>query len=270
MLPLGAGALSGHAFGIDRHLLAQELGFDGVTENSIDAVSDRDFILEFLGAASILLIHLSRLAEDLIIWSSAEFGFVEIDEAFATGSSIMPQKKNPDSLELVRGKTGRVIGNLVSLLAVMKGLPSSYNRDLQEDKEPLFDTIDTLEGALRVMRGVVKTLEIRPERMRAALDDYILATDLADYLLKKGIPFRESHSIVGEVVKHSLEEGIPLSDLPIEDFKHFSECFDEDVRGVFDFRESVERRDSYGGTSTRAVREQIERAKMLLESKEAK
>ena len=264
ILPLGAGALAGHALGIDRQFLAQQLGFARLAENSMDAVSDRDHIIEFLAWAALLQVHLSRLAEDLIIWSSAEFGFVELDDAYATGSSLMPQKKNPDSLELLRGKAGRLIGHLVALLTAVKGLPSTYNKDLQEDKEPLFDAIDTLELALPVAAGVIATLKVHPQRMAEALDDGILATDLADYLVRRGVPFRRSHHLVGQVVRRALERGVPLRELPLDEFREVAEEFGEDVYQIFDFRHSVEARDSYGGTATQVVRQQLARARERL------
>ena len=264
VLPLGAGALAGHALGIDRHFLAAELGFRAICENSLDAVSDRDFVVEFLFWAALLQTHLSRLAEDLIIWSSAEFGFVELDDAYATGSSLMPQKKNPDSLELLRGKVGRMVGHLVALLITLKGLPSTYNKDLQEDKEPLFDALDTLKLALPVAAGVVRTLKVNAEAMAAALDDAMLATDLADYLVRHGVPFRQSHELVGRAVRRAEALGLPLSELPLAEFQAISETFDSDLYAVFDHRRSVEARDSYGGTATVAVRQQIEQARAVL------
>jgi argininosuccinate lyase len=263
-LPLGAGALAGHALGIDRQFLAQQLDFAHLAENSMDAVSDRDHIIEFLAWAALLQVHLSRLAEDLITWSSAEFGFVELDDAYATGSSLMPQKKNPDSLELLRGKAGRLTGHLVALLTTVKGLPSTYNKDLQEDKEPLFDAIDTLELALPVAAGVIATLKVHPQRMAEALDDGMLATDLADYLVQRGVPFRRSHRLVGQVVRRALERGVPLWELPLDEFREVADEFGEDVYQVFDFRRSVEARDSYGGTATQAVRQQLARARERL------
>jgi argininosuccinate lyase len=264
VLPLGAGALAGHALGIDRQFLAAELGFRAVCENSMDAVSDRDFVAEFLFWAALLQTHLSRLAEDLIIWSSAEFGFVELDDAYATGSSLMPQKKNPDSLELLRGKVGRMVGYLVVLLTTLKGLPSTYNKDLQEDKEPLFDALDTLKLALPVAAGVVRTLKVNAEAMAAALDDAMLATDLADYLVRHDVPFRQSHELVGRAVRRAEALGLPLRELPLAEFQAISEAFDPDLYAVFDHRRSVEARDSYGGTATAAVRQQIERARAIL------
>jgi argininosuccinate lyase len=264
ILPLGSGALAGHALGIDRQFLAQQLGFTRLAENSMDAVSDRDHIIEFLAWAALLQVHLSRLAEDLITWSSAEFSFVELDDAYATGSSLMPQKKNPDSLELLRGKAGRLIGHLVALLTTVKGLPSTYNKDLQEDKEPLFDAMDTLELVLPVAAGVIATLKVHPQRMAEALDDGLLATDLADYLVQRGVPFRRSHHLVGQVVRRALEQGVPLWELPLEEFREVTKEFGEDVYQVFDFRRSVEARDSYGGTATQAVRQQLARARERL------
>jgi len=258
--PLGAGALAGNALGIDREFLARELGFDAISENSLDAVADRDFILEFLSGGAILGTHLSSLAEDVILYASTEFGFLEIDDAYATGSSLMPQKKNPDSLELARGKCGRLIGNLVSLLVTVKGLPSAYDKDLQEDKEPLFDTIDTLSLTLPVLAGVVATLRPRPAQMAAALDDAMLATDLADYLVRRGVPFRESHAIVGRLVRRAEIEAVPLGKLPVSAFQSESPYFDADVVDVFDARRSVAARDVPGGTAPSAIRTQIERA----------
>ena len=263
VLPLGAGALAGHSLGIDRHFLAAELGFRAVCENSLDAVSDRDFVAEFLFWAALLQVHLSRLAEDLIIWSSSEFGFVTLDDAYATGSSIMPQKKNPDSLELLRGKVGRLVGHLVALLTTLKGLPSAYNKDLQEDKEPLFDALDTLKLALPVAAGVVRTLKVNAGVMAAALDDGMLATDLADCLVRRGVPFRQSHELVGRAVRRAELRGLPLRELPLAEFQAISEAFDDDLYAVFDHRRSVEARDSYGGTAMTALRQQIERARAV-------
>jgi argininosuccinate lyase len=264
ILPLGSGALTGVAFPFDRQFLAAELGFDAVSENSLDTVSDRDFIAEFLFAAALLGVHLSRLAEDLILYSTAEFGFVELDEAYTTGSSLMPQKKNPDSMELVRGKAGRLIGHVVGLLTVMKGLPSSYDKDLQEDKEPLFDAIDTLELALPVVAGVIQTLQVNGERMAAALDDVLLATDLADYLVERGVPFRESHAVVGRLVRRGLTLGLPLHGLPLNEFQAAHRAFGQDVYQMFDPHRAVERRAAVGGTATAAVAAQIAKARALL------
>ncbi|MFQ6014486.1 MAG: argininosuccinate lyase [Anaerolineae bacterium] len=265
VLPLGAGALAGNPFPIDRQFLAQELGFDHISENSLDAVSDRDFLAELLFCAALLQVHLSQLAEDLILFSAPEYGFFQIDQAYATGSSLMPHKINPDSLELIRGKTGRTVGDLTALLTTLKGLPSAYNKDLQEDKEPLFDAIDTLEMTLPIMAGVVRTLAVDGEKMLAALNEEMLATDLADYLVEKGIPFRESHSIVGQMVKQASQTKGSLRQFSLAQFRQFSSCFEEDVYTVLDFRHSVERRASPGGTGTKAVTEQIKQAKAALQ-----
>jgi argininosuccinate lyase len=255
--PLGAGALAGNPFGIDRMALAEELGLTGVTPNSIDAVTDRDYVVEFLAWAALLQTHLSGMAEDLILWSTREFGFVDVDEAYATGSSLMPQKKNPDSLELLRGKSGRMTGHLVGLLTTLKGLPSAYNKDMQEDKEGLFDALDTLALELPVAAGVIRTLKVNGARMAAALDDGVLATDLADYLVRKGIPFRESHHLVGEAVRRSEAAGVPLQGLELADYQAIHPAFQHDLYQVFDFERSVEARDVVGGTARAAVRAQI-------------
>lgn len=264
VLPLGAGALAGNPLAIDRHALARELGFTSISENSLDAVSDRDFIAGVLYAASLLQIHLSRLAEDLILFSSQEFGFVQLDDAYTTGSSLMPQKKNPDALELVRGKTGRTISNLQSLLITLKGTPSTYNKDFQEDKEPLFDTVDTLELTLPVIAGVIRTLRVNGDKMRAALDEGMLATDLADYLVQRGVPFRRAHHIVGALVKKAEARGVALSALESADYRAASEAFGADVFELFDFERSVRQREIIGGTGPQAVREQLARAKQQL------
>jgi argininosuccinate lyase len=263
-LPLGAGALAGNPFGVDRSRLAHELGFESVLPNSIDAVSSRDFALEFLSAAAILGVNLSRMAEDLILWSGAEFAFVSFDESFATGSSLMPQKQNPDGLELIRGKTGRLAGNLVSLLTTTKGLATGYQRDLQEDKEPVFDTLDTLNLALPVMEGVLASLVLREEPMAKALSLDLLATDLAEYLVRKGVSFRKAHEIVGQVLARADEKGVEPSELPLSELRALSPEFDADVTTAFDFRASVERRDSEGGVSERAIGVQIRKAEAAL------
>lgn len=265
VLPLGSGALAGNALGVDRAFLAEELGFDTVSPNSMDAVGDRDFVAETLFAAAMVGIHLSRLGEDLVMYSSAEFGFVTLDEAYATGSSLMPQKRNPDSMELVRGKAGRLVGNLVSVLTLLKGLPSTYDKDLQEDKEPLFDSLDTLHLALPVVAGVIRTLRIHPERMAAALDDGMLATDLADYLVRRGVPFRESHGIVGRLVRAAQARGVALRDLPLDAYREADERFGPDVYAVFDMRQSVARREGIGGTAPAAVALQLQQAQALLD-----
>ncbi|MEE2754776.1 MAG: argininosuccinate lyase [Candidatus Latescibacterota bacterium] len=263
-MPLGSGALAGSAFPIDRDYIAEQLGFSKTTPNSIDAVSDRDSLIEFASSAAILMMHLSRFCEDLIIWSSSEFAFVELDDAFSTGSSMMPQKKNPDSLELVRGKTGRVYGNLVALLTVMKGIPLSYSKDMQEDKEPLFDTVETVWMSLEVFASVWDTMTLKSDRTAAALDGMILATDLADYLARKGVPFRECHHIVGGVVKRAIEDGIRLESLSLETLKEASEVFGDDVREVLSHSASTDARDVEGGTSRRSVEAQIEKGKTIL------
>jgi argininosuccinate lyase len=262
--PLGAGALAGNPFGIDRQALAACLGFTGAAQNSMDAVSDRDFVVEFLAWAALVQVHLSQLAEDVIVWASREFGFVEVAEAYSTGSSIMPQKKNPDSLELVRGKSGRVIGRLTGLLTTLKGLPSSYDKDLQEDKEALFDVIDTLKMELPVVAGVVGTLAVNSVRMAAALDDGMLATDLADYLVRQGVPFRESHGLVGRVVRRAEELGVSLKELGLDEYQAIHPAFTEDVYEALSFQRSVEARATEGGTAPSTVRAQIEQAKGLL------
>lgn len=257
VLPLGSGALAGNPFKVDREFLARELGFERPSENSLDGVSDRDFIAEFLFAASMLSLHLSRLAEDFVYYSAPEFGFIALDDAYTTGSSIMPQKKNPDSMELVRGKTGRVIGDLTAVLVVLKGTPSSYDKDFQEDKEPLFDAVDTLEMTLPVVTGVIRTMRADADKMRAALDASVLATDLAEYLVRHGTPFRQAHHTVGALVKLAETRGVTLSALSLDDFRAASDVFEKDVFSVFDFEASVRARDAIGGTSPRAVREQL-------------
>ena len=263
--PLGAGALTGNAFGVDRDELAKALGFAGISANSIDAVSDRDFIVEFLSWAALLGVHLSRLAADLVLWSSAEYGFVEIGEAYSTGSSIMPQKRNPDSMELVRGKAGRLIGNLMTVLTTLKGLPASYNRDLQEDKPPLFDTIDTLFLILPVVSGVVETLRIRPERMKMALGDGMLATDLADYLVRKGVPFRESHRMVGKVIRRVEVANTSLRELTMAEYQAIAGAFDQDLYEVINFERSVSSKNVPGGTAPSVVRKQLALARGILD-----
>jgi argininosuccinate lyase len=265
VLPLGSAALAGAAFPIDRDALARDLGFRGPTANSLDAVSDRDFILEFLAAAAMVGTHLSRLAADLTLWATSEFGFVEFADAFATGSSIMPQKKNPDVAELVRGKCGRLYGNLVAVLTTMKGLPLTYNSDMQEDKEPFFDSADTLEAVLRVMPPLLRSLTFQPERMReAAGAHYATATDLADYLVRRGMPFREAHELVGRVVRHGIEQARELADLPLEELRRFSPLIGEDVHGALTVEASLAARAVVGGTAPDAVKQQLETARALV------
>lgn len=268
-MPLGSGALAGHAFGLDRRALAAALGFAGPTPNSMDAVSDRDFIIETLSWASLLSVHLSRWAEDLIIYSSAEYGFVGLSDAYSTGSSLMPQKKNPDALELLRGKTGRVVGSLTALLVTVKGLPSTYNKDLQEDKEPLFDAVDTLKGTLPIAVGVLSTLTPRAERMAARLVPEMLATDLADYLVRKGVPFRETHHVAGAAVRLAETTGRPLSALTPSELRTLHPLFGDDVAAVWSYEHSVESRDAEGGTSKRAVLEQVAKLRAWLDKQGA-
>ena len=264
VMPLGAAALAGSAFAIDRAALAAHLGFGDVTANSLDAVSDRDFAAEFLFAAALLGVHLSRLAEQLILFSSAEFGFVRLADAYSTGSSIMPQKKNPDTLELTRGKSGRLIGHLTGFLATLKGLPSAYDKDLQEDKEPLFDAADTLELALPVMAGLLRTLELRPERMAAQLEAGLLATELADYLVRRGLPFREAHHAVGRVVRLSEERGVALTELGLADLQAISPHFGPDVAGALTISAALAARDLPGGTGPNALKAQLAAAQATL------
>jgi argininosuccinate lyase len=265
VLPLGSGALAGAAFPIDREALAADLGFAAPSANSMDAVSDRDFILEFLAHAAILGMHGSRLAADLTLWATAEFGFVEFSDAFATGSSIMPQKKNPDVAELIRGKTGRLYGNLTAVLTTMKGLPLTYNSDMQEDKEPLFDTVDTLEAILGVLPPMLGSLTFRVERMReAAGAHYATATDLADYLVRKGLPFREAHDVVGKTVRYALSAGKELGALGLEEFRRFSPLIDTDVHAAITVEASLGARAALGGTAREAVKRQVAEARGLL------
>ena len=269
-MPLGSGAVAGSGFNVDREFLAEKLGFSAVTENSIDATSDRDYIIEAISAASIFMMHLSRICEDLIIWSSTEFGFVELPEKYSTGSSMMPQKKNPDSLELVRGKTGRVYGNLFSMLTVMKGLPFSYCKDMQEDKEPLFDTLITVEGCIGIMCGVIGEIEFNTVRMEAVFDSAVFATDIADYLTGKGMPFRKAHEVAGSLVRWSQEHGVNLYEIPMEVFREHSNLFEKDIRSIFDLESSTERRSLKGGTGKKALEEQIRSALAILEKEKSK
>lgn len=266
LLPLGAGALAGTTFPIDRQMVADELGFSRIYENSMDAVSDRDFILEFLSDASILIMHLSRFSEELVLWSSTEFGFVELDDAYTTGSSIMPQKKNPDVAELIRGKSGRVFGNLFGLLTVLKGLPLAYNKDLQEDKEGMFDTVQTLKGSLALFAGMIRTMEVRKERLAQAVkEDFSNATDLADYLVRKGLPFRQAHEVIGKLVLYCIEQRKYLGDLSLEEYKTHSPLFAEDVFHAIDIRTVVDARNVRGGTGSAQVQQAIELAKAQTE-----
>jgi argininosuccinate lyase len=264
VLPLGSGALAGVTYNIDRGFLAKELGFSQVSQNSMDAVSDRDFVLEYEAAASICMMHLSRLAEEVILWSSAEFNFIELDEAYATGSSIMPQKKNPDVAELARGKTGRVYGKLMALLTTMKGLPLSYNKDMQEDKEGFFDTVDTILSTLEVLSGMVSTLKVKTESvMRAVERGYILATDLADYLVKKGEAFRTAHALVARLVSYAMDKNKPFSELSLAEYKKFSPRFDRDVYSIT-VESSIAARDIVGGTAPKQVARALAAAKKII------
>jgi argininosuccinate lyase len=264
-LPLGSGALAGTPYPIDREYMAQALGFASISQNSIDAVSDRDFVAEFLFCCALLMMHLSRLSEELIVWSTPEFGFLRLPQAFCTGSSIMPQKANPDVLELIRGKTGRVYGALVALLTVLKALPLAYNRDLQEDKEPLFDTVDTMKSSLRIMAGLIEKVEVDRERMlQAASEEYTNATDLADYLVMKGIPFRDAHQITGTAVQYAEKKGAKLDDLTLDELRSFSPTIGEDVFDYIRIEGSVDHRQSIGGTARHRVAQQIKKAKKEL------
>lgn len=256
--PLGAGALAGTTFDLDREYSAKHLGFSKPTDNSIDSVSDRDFCLEFLSDLSILMMHMSRLSEEMILWSSWEFKFIELDDAFSTGSSIMPQKKNPDMCELIRGKTGRVYGDLMGLLTVMKGLPLAYNKDMQEDKEGAIDAADTLEDCYICAAGMIDTMTIHPEAMlEAAKDGYLAATDIADYLAKKGLPFRKAHEVVGHLVLLCDKRGCGLEDLTLDDFRNESDLFEGDIVECLDLKSIVDARDVIGGTSTNQVNQQL-------------
>jgi argininosuccinate lyase len=262
-MPLGSGALAGSTIALDREAIAKALSFQRVTQNSVDAVSDRDFVADFLYSLAMIGIHLSRFSEDLIIWSTTEFAFIEFGDAFATGSSLMPQKKNPDMAELTRGKSGRLIGNLVTLLAILKGLPSAYNRDLQEDKEALFDSVDTVRGALEVFSAMLPEVTINRERMESlANDPQLLATDLAEYLVGKGVPFREAHAIVGKLAA----SGKRLNALSDEEFRAASHAFGEDVREVFDVRKALQRRSATGSPSPEDIERQIARWRQLLQT----
>ncbi|MCY4061040.1 MAG: argininosuccinate lyase [Chloroflexi bacterium] len=264
--PLGSGALAGNPFAIDRQEIAAELGFDRASENSLDAVSDRDFVADMLYVISLCATHLSRLAEDILIYSNPSFGFITLDDRYSTGSSLMPQKRNADPMELMRGKTGRLIGNLAGFLTTLKGLPSGYNKDLQEDKEALFDAVETMRQLLPVVTATVSNLQINSEAMASALTDDLLATDLADYLVRKGISFRQSHHIVGEVVRAAAERDLTLSQVPLSELERICPYFGSDVSAVFDFSTSIQRRDSDGGAAPEAVRAQIERAKARLDA----
>lgn len=263
--PLGAGALAGTTVPVNRHRVAKQLKFGDVTHNSLDTVSDRDFVIDFLSAASVLMMHLSRMAEDLILWNTREFGFVILPQEFCTGSSMMPQKVNPDALELIRGKTGRVYGNLMSLLTTMKALPLSYNKDMQEDKEPFFDSLDTVTQCLSVMTALFKDIRFDVARMlQATQEGFLLATDLADYLAKKGLPFREAHGVVGRLVRQAIKNGCGLEDLDLPTLKKASKFFENDVKDVLSIKAGVEARKSVGGTASDCVKKEIARARKIV------
>ncbi|RXK42069.1 argininosuccinate lyase [Tremella mesenterica] len=266
VLPLGSAALAGNPYSLDRELLRTELDFMSIGENSMHAVADRDFIVEWLQWASLTMIHMSRMAEDLIIYSSAEFGFVTLSDAYSTGSSIMPQKKNPDSLELLRGKSGRTFGQMAGFMMSLKGIPSTYNKDLQEDKEPLFDCVDTISAALRIAEGVISTLSINPIRMKQALTMDMLATDIADYLVRKGVPFRETHHISGKAVALAENEGVQISDLKMDQWLGLSDKFEQDVMEVFDFENSIEKRNAIGGPARVMIQRQVDVARGRIEN----
>jgi len=258
VLPLGSGALAGVPYPVDRELTADLLGFPEISKNAMDAVSDRDFALDYIYAAAVAMMHLSRCCEELILWSSQEFAFIEMDDSYSTGSSIMPQKKNPDMAELIRGKTGRVYGDLVSLLTTMKGLPLAYNKDMQEDKEPLFDAADTLRSCLTVFRGMIETLTVRPEAMReAAKKGYMNATDAADYLVSKGVPFRQAHEIVGKLVAYCAEKGIALEDADLELLQQINPAFEEDFYARVSLTACMNAKQSAGSTAEADVKQQI-------------
>lgn len=264
VMPLGSGALAGTPYPLDRDYVAKELGFGAISRNSMDAVSDRDFVIEYEAAAAITMMHISRMAEELVLWSTPEFGYIEIDDAYATSSSMMPQKKNPDVAELARGKTGRVYGHLMATLTLMKGLPLTYNRDMQEDKEGLFDTVDTLIGTLDVFAGMVATLKFNAGRAaKAAGEGYILATDLADYLVAKGMPFREAHGVVAGLVQYAIDKGKALDKLSLADYRKFSPKFGKDVFKI-SAQTSVASRNTVGGTSPAQVKKQMARMRKLV------
>jgi len=264
VLPSGSGALAGVAYPVDRQFMAQELGFSEISKNSIDAVSDRDFVVEYQAASALTMMHISRLAEEIVLWSSSEFGFIEIGEDFTTGSSIMPQKKNPDVAELARGKTGRIYGNLMSLLTTMKALPLAYDRDMQEDKQGLFDTLDTLHSTLEVFAEMIKTLKANPQRISNAInEDYILATDLADYLVKKGIPFRQAHNTVSKLGEYAVANRKSFRELSLSEYRDFSPLFDKDVYNIT-LESSIASRNIVGGTAANQVEVALEKARKLL------
>jgi argininosuccinate lyase len=265
VLPLGAAALAGTSYPIDRQAVARDLGFEAISENSLDAVSDRDFAVEFASAAALIMMHLSRLAEDIIIYSTTEFGFFELSDAVATGSSLMPQKKNPDSMELVRGKSARVFGNLMTLLTMLKGLPMAYNKDMQEDKEAVFDTFDTTRNCLRISATVLQHIQVREEATRnAALKGYLNATELADYLSKKDIPFRDAHELAGKIVLRAIDEGVELNALDLSEMQKYSPKIEADVYDALSLRKTLETKNTTGGTAPKQVKKALRKARLNL------
>ena len=270
IMPLGSAALAGTTYPIDREFTAELLGFPEVSANSIDSVSDRDFIIEFLAAASLCMVHLSRISEELVLWSSSEFGFIELPDSFSTGSSIMPQKKNPDVPELVRGKSGRVFGDLIALLSIMKSLPLSYNRDMQEDKGPLFDAVDTLKACVKIYIKMLPNIEIKKEAMlEAASRGFLNATDMADYLVSRGMPFRQAHSCIGKSVSYAINENKELHEMTLKELKPFSTLFKKDVFDILTTRQMIDRRKSSGGTATENVKAAIKKAEGDLKKEKA-
>ncbi|MDP4182818.1 MAG: argininosuccinate lyase [Bacillota bacterium] len=268
IMPLGSGALAGTTYPLDRDMVAEELGFDSITENSLDGVSDRDFVIELAACLSIVMMHLSRFSEEMILWSSYEFGFIEMDDAYSTGSSIMPQKKNPDVAELVRGKAGRVYGNLMSLLTVMKSLPLAYNKDMQEDKEAIFDAVDTVKLCLEIFTKMLATIKVKEENMlKAAQGGFTNATDIADYLVKKGLPFRTAHEIIGKMVLYCIQNNKAIDDLSMDEFKQFSNSIESDIYEEISLKKCVSERKLPGGPAKESVLKSIENAKLFLESK---
>jgi argininosuccinate lyase len=268
VMPLGAAALAGTTYPIDRGYVAQLLAFAAVSNNSMDAVSDRDFAIEFLSVASICMVHLSRISEELVLWSTSEFGFITLPDAFSTGSSIMPQKKNPDIPEIVRGKTGRVVGSLISLVTLMKSLPMAYNRDMQEDKEPLFDAVDTLTACLQMYVRMIPRIQVNRDSMRrAASAGFLNATDMADYLVGRGMPFRQAHACVGKAVAYALEKGRELHDLTLDELQGFSALIDEGLFDHLTLEHMVDRRQSQGGTATRNVKAALAEAERALKNR---
>jgi argininosuccinate lyase len=265
IMPLGSAALGGTSYPVDREYVAKQLGFSKVSENSLDSVSDRDFIIEFLSACSIIMLHLSNLSEELILWSSQEFNFIELDDSFCTGSSIMPQKKNPDAAELIRGKTGRVYGNLMTLLSVMKSLPLAYNHDMQEDKEPLFDSVEVLKKSIMIMSGMIQTMQVKSDNMKKAMiGDFSNTTELADYLVKKGLAFRDAHKVVGKIILYCIDKKKNVEQLSLEEFQNFQPLFAKDVLNILSPEDVVNSKNSFGGTSQSRVEEAIVEAEKMV------